>query len=233
MLKVIEIIIKVYLLSDIPQNQIHNVIAEYIDSYFLNDVKYMEFHEKNIDKLYVFDSPVPLAEQGIYKADAVYQFRIRTVDSELADYFAGGLANHQSKRMKGLVRTIRIIPPKVIERVYSITPIIIKDPEGKGYWRDCMTFEEFEKAIKSNLIRKYNVYTGEKVSEDIQLYNQIELLSKGAIGIPYKGITLLGDKISIMVSENEQAQKLWYFALGAGVCEMNARGCGFLQYKFM
>lgn len=233
MLKVCEIIIKIYLKENIIQRDSHNVISDFIDSFLLKNEKFAQFHEKNAFKNYVFDEFFPIAQEGIYQADSLYQFRIRTVDARLADYLAGGLAEHQTKWIKGIVRQIRVIPPKMIERVYTITPLIIKNPDGKGYWKDSMTFERFENAIRVNLIKKYNAFTGSQLDENFELYHQIELLNKGPVGVPYKGITLLGDKISVQVADNEAAQKLWHFALGTGLGEMNSRGQGFLQYYFL
>lgn len=233
MITVFELIIKIYLIKDVKQKEIHNIIAEFIDSFLLEKEKFAEFHEKNVYKFYSFDEPFPIAQNGIYKGDFQYQFRLRTVDAELADYFAGGLADHQTKAVKGLMRTVRVIPNRQIAKIYTVTPIIIKTPDKKGYWKDCMPFARLENAIRNNLIKKYNSFTGEKLQEDFGLYDQIELLNKSPIGIPYKGITLLGDKVSFIAADNEIAQKLWYFALGTGLCEMNSRGQGFLQYHFL
>lgn len=233
MLKVYEIIIKVYLIQDVVQKNSHNIICDFIDSFLLKNEEFAQLHARNTFKYYSFDELYPIAQNGIYKADALYQFRIRTVDNKLADYLSGGLAEHKTKWMKGIIRTIRVIPPKPIERVYTITPLVIKNAENKGYWKDSMTFEKFENAIRVNLIKKYNSFTGNQIDEDFELYNQIELLSKSPIGIPYKEITLLGDKVSIQAADNATAQRLWYFALGAGLGEMNSRGQGFLQYHFL
>lgn len=53
------------------------------------------------------------------------------------------------------------------------------------------------------------------------------------IAVPYKGRKLLGDKICFQAAENEQAQALLYMALGTGLGEMNARGCGFANYRYL
>lgn len=233
MLKVFELVIKVYLIKEVNQKDSHNIIADFIDSFLAKKEAFSVFHHKNIFKFYSFDAFFPIAQNGIYAADSLYQFRIRTTDKQLADYLAGGLADHQTIWLKGLTRSIRVIPPAQIESVYTITPLIIKDPDGKGYWKDGMSFDKFEDAIRSNLIKKYNSCLGTHLDENFELYNQIELLSKTPIGMPYKGITLLGDKVSIQAADNRMAQELWYFALGTGLGTMNSRGMGFLQYHFV
>ena len=45
-------------------------------------------------------------------------------------------------------------------------------------------------------------------------------------------IALLGDKVNLTAACNDMAQELLYMALGTGVGENNARGCGFLGYRF-
>lgn len=49
----------------------------------------------------------------------------------------------------------------------------------------------------------------------------------------YKNISLLGDKISFKVSENDMAQEISNFALGVGVGEINSRGFGFVNYRWL
>ena len=105
---------------------------------------------------------------------------------------------------------------KIFEKVYTLTPALIKSKEG--YWEDNISRDEYEERIKVNLIKKYNDFTGEKLDENFKLY---------------KGKVFLGDKLSFIVSDNEIAQKLWYMSLGTGILENNSRGCGFVNYKYL
>ena len=72
-----------------------------------------------------------------------------------------------------------------------------------------------------------------KIDEDFDLYTVIELKNKKPIAMEYKSIKLLGDKVQIQVADNKRAQDLWYFALGVGLGEMNARGCGFFELSLV
>lgn len=234
-LKVYEIRLKVYLLQDIPYERTYTVMSDYIDSCLAKDEKYRKLHETNQYKYYCFDNPYPTEKNGIYKKDQIYTVRIRAVDEELANYLGWNLANHYNNEVKGLTREIKLIPKKMISQVYTVTPAVIKNSDGdsKGYWKSFMSFDEFENRIKSNLIKKFNSIHGTKIDEDFDLYNQIELINKKPITVPYKGIKLLGDKFCIEVADNERAQSLVYMALGSGFCELNARGCGFVNYKYL
>ena len=228
---VYEITLKIFLIKDIPVPLIYGELTRYIDSYLAQNECFCEFHRKRDIKGYCFDLPSKI-EKGMkaYKSDQIYQFRIRTVDKELLSYLMNGIADHKTDAIKGLTRTVKQIPHKPIASVYSLTPVILSN--DKGYWRDCMSFEEFERELTAGLIHQYEMYTGEKIEENLSLYDQIELKSKCAIGVPYKGITLLGDKLSMQVSEDENAQKVMYFALANGMGTKGPRGFGFLGYRF-
>ncbi len=230
---VYEITIKIVLSQEIPVSSASETLARYIDSYLVKDPHFLVLHKKNTIKGYSFDMPSKI-EKGmkVYKSDEIYQFRIRTVNQELMSYLMEGIADHKTNAVKGLARTVKQIPHKPIASVYTLTPCIIRPANNKRYWRDCMSFEEFEQELCASLIHQYERYTGEEVEKNVTLYDQIELKSKCAIGISYKGITLLGDKFAMQVSDNETAQKVFYFALANSV-GMGPRGQGFLGFRFV
>ena len=119
----------------------------------------------------------------------------------------------------------------MIQMLYTLTPVILKDE--KGYWRTHKSLKDFEERLKANLIKKWNVFEGDKLDEDFPLYTSLEFLNQGPIVMEYKGIKLLGDKIRLQIADNKRAQDLAHFALGVGVCEMNSRGCGFANYRWL
>lgn len=236
-MNVFELRLKIYLLQDIGQAYTYQVFAHFLDSYLAKNDTFLEFHQKNCYKMYCFDQPYPVEKDGVYKKEHIYTIRIRTVNTELADYFSNGLSNHFNNQIKGLTIDIKMIPKKFISEIFTITPTVIKctggtDTKG-GYWKHIISFEEYENRIKSNLIKKMNTITGAKMQEDFELYRQIELVNRKPIAVPYKGIKLLGDKLRIQVAENEQAQELMYLAVGTGLGECNPRGCGFVNFRYL
>ena len=120
---------------------------------------------------------------------------------------------------------------KIFEKVYTLTPALIKSKEG--YWEDNISRDEYEERIKVNLIKKYNDFTGEKLDENFKLYESLEFKNEKPVKFNYKGKVFLGDKLSFIVSDNEIAQKLWYMSLGTGILENNSRGCGFVNYRYI
>lgn len=229
-LKVYELKVKVFLYTPIPYENAIGIISSLIDQALAKSPDYLEFHEKNTYK-YTFGSLYPTEKEGVYKKETIYQFKVRTCDGNLAAYLHGSLPKEENEWMKGLVAEVRMIPKRHITALYSLTPVIMKSKE-KGYWRDDMSLPDFERRLKENLIKKYNMVTGQKMDEDFELYTLLEFKNKYPIGIPYKGIRLLGDKIQMQIADNSQAQALAYLAIGMGVCEMNGRGAGFVSYHF-
>lgn len=126
---------------------------------------------------------------------------------------------------------MRILPPKIIEFAYSLTPLIIKGEQG--YWRNSLPEREFAHRLKINLIKKWQTFTGKKINDDFELFSTIEFLNRAPIAMKFKDITFLGDKIRLSISDNKTAQELAYMALGTGIGEINSRGAGFLGYRWL
>lgn len=174
----------------------------------------------------------PLERDGIYKKEQIYTITIRTVEAELARYFAKELSNHSSNQMKGLIAERRIVPRKMISEIYTLTPVIQKWEQG--YWKVQASVEEYERRIFENAIKKYKQFIGnEEIDEEFQLYTGITFLNRKPVPVEYKGIRLLGDKLNLKITDNKQAQELAYFLTGVGIGEINSRGMGFCNYRWL
>lgn len=230
-MQVYQIRIKLYMLTDVALNRIQTNLTAFIDKGFLENEELLQMHEENKFKNYCYDLPYPIEKDKIYKKGKIYTVTIRTIDSRLAKYFQEVCVNSYTDEVKGLTSEIRIIPKKVIDSIYTLTPVILKD--DKGYWRKHMQLAEFENQLKVNLIKKWNRFTGEKLSEDFSLYTLLEFLNETPVPMEYKSIKLLGDKIRLQIADNETAQKLAYMALGTGLLSMNSRGAGYVNYRWL
>ncbi len=229
-MKVFEVSIKVFLLKDIKLDNIFTEISNFIDSGMATIPKLLDFHNRNTYKNYCFGLFYPLEKDKLYKVGNIYTIKIRTIDMELAEFFNNNLVNHFNATIKGLTSEIRVIPKKHIDKIYSITPVVLKN--DMGYWRNILTLDDFERRLKENLVKKYNNIMGTKVNEKFQLYTGIEFKNRKPIAINYKGKKILGDKICITISDDEISQELAYLALGCGILEMNGRGAGFMNFRW-
>lgn len=230
-MQVYSIRLKIFLLCDIPLHKIQTKITYFLDKGFADDAMLLKRHEENTFKGYVFDFPYPGEPDKVYRKGKIYTLTVRTIDPNLARYFSEICVNSYTDEIKGLTAEMRILPKKIIQTLHTLTPVILKDE--KGYWRKHMSLSEFEERLKVNLIKKWNHFTGEKINEDFQLYTMLEFLNEGPIVMEYKNVKLLGDKVRLQIADNDNAQKLAYMSLGTGLLEMNSRGAGFVNYRWL
>lgn len=228
---IVELHTKVYLTKDIPNKSTAYEISRLCDKSLLHDKTYSVFHRENRYKNYCFNSFYPLEDNKIYKKGKIYTIIIRNVDKNLADHFKKYLINEYTESIKVLDIEAKTIPRRHIENIYSITPIIIKSENG--YWKGNLSLNDYETRIRVNLIKKYNEFHGVKLDENFELFTFTKFLNQKPVGLSYKDIELLGDKLSLTVAENETAQDLAYFSLGTGIGEMGARGFGFMNFKWL
>lgn len=229
---VTELSTKVYLTKNIAANEMMREIAGLIDLTLGKSEEYLDFHNSKTYKGYVFDGFYRVETDGVYKEGRIYTFRLRTIDDDLVKYLEQYLPVAYTKCIKVLTINKRIIPKKYIERIYSLTPVLIKN--DKGYWRTHVSVDEYERRIRENLIKNYNYVIGGKLDENFEFFTHLKFDNKKPIAVPYKNdINLLGDKITVYISENNTAQDLAYFALAAGIGENSARGFGFCGYKYL
>lgn len=232
LLQVFEFNLKLYLLKDIEYKSVYAKISYFIDSALSKNSELLNLHNSNIFKYYVFNAFYPIEEGQVYRKDNIYTVQIRTVDIKLAEYFNSELKNHFTDDMKGLTIEIKLVPKKNINYIYSITPVLIKNSDF-GYWKDNMSIIDFERRIKENIIKKYNGIMNLKIEENFELFTSLEITNQKPIAFTYKDKKILGDKMKISISNNVEAQKLAYMALGTGIGEMNARGAGYINYKWI
>lgn len=230
-MKVYQIRMKVYLQKDIKADNVQTAITRFIDKSFLQEEAWAKLHEENTYKNYCYDLLSPLEKDKIYKAGKIYTLTIRTVNEEMALFFANICVNTYTWEIKGLSAEVKVLPRKIIEFIYTLTPIVIKDEQG--YWRNLMTQKSFEDRIKINLCKKWKQLTGKEEINNYSFYDTIEFLNRKPVPMKYKNVKLLGDKIRLSIADDELAQELAYLSLGVGLGEMNSRGAGFVNYRWL
>lgn len=227
--QVYQIDCKIYLLKNIGLSHTLEEISRFIDLGLGQDEGMLEYHERRGYKNYVHSGFKEIEKNKLYKEGRVYSFSIRTVDKRLKDYFHSKLRDLNTETMKGLVTSVIDIQKVYIEKIYTLTPALIKLEDG--YWKGKVSFEAYEKRLKENAIKKVKAILGEDFDEDFIFYNSIRILNHKPISSCFKNISLLGDKLELSISDNERAQQIAYILLGIGICENNSRGFGYLNYK--
>lgn len=230
-MKVWELALKVYLKKNIQMEESQMEISKIIDSCLIRDINLLNFHNNNQYKNYTFSSFYPIEKNKIYLAGKVYTVTLRTVEEKLINHFQKFLENESNEMIKALTLKIKTVPKKYIERIYSITSVVAKF--DNGYWRSNESVEIFEKRLKENLIKKYNNFTKQNIDEKFDIFTFMKFDNRKPIATKYKNIKMLGDKITLNVAVNDLAQDLAYFSLGTGLLEMNGRGYGYVNYKWL
>lgn len=231
-MKIYALKIKIFLLRDLPQQEAAMAIATMIDRALCKESRWEKLHKQNTFKPYSFSSLSPTEKDGKYKAEKIYSFTLRCLDVELAEYLMNKLPNESTSELKGLTIETWIVPKKHITKLYSLTPVIVKNKENQ-YWRDEMSFDELQARVKTNLIKKFNYFENAKIDEDFMTWTLLEITNRKPIAVPYKGIKLLADKMEFQVADNAVAQDLAYMALATGIGEMGSRGAGYVNYHTM
>ena len=226
-----EIKVKLYVTKNITNEESSAEIAKLIDTSLLKNLTLTKLHEERIYKPYVMNSFYPLEQDGIYKEGSIYTVIIRTISQSFKEHCETILCNTYTDRIKVLSVSANKWRKRIIEKVYSITPVILKF-ENTGYWKNQYSMDDFERLLKDNLYKKYKHFFSEEVVEENELYTHLQFDNKKPIGMKYKNVTLLGDKVTIHVAANETAQKLFFMALGNGIGHNNSRGAGFINGKF-
>ncbi|MEG0680122.1 MAG: CRISPR-associated endoribonuclease Cas6 [Eubacterium sp.] len=229
-MQVYELGLKVYVLETINHKDIYQKCAALLDKALVVNDEMAEFHRNKGFKLFTFNSLYPIELSKLYQKGKIYTLIIRTVNEHLVSYFKKELTKSYTNELKALTVTVKKIQKKHLEKIYTLTPMIQK--YERGYWRGQVTLDEFENRLKINLIKKYNFFTGMKVDENFDLFTFIRFDNEVPIVCHYKGKKLLGDKLTLMIADNDLAQEIAYIALGCGIGEMNPRGYGFCNYKY-
>lgn len=229
-MKVFQLNVKVLCEINIRAEEVQGEICSFIDKTLGKEEEFLKLHKNRGYKMYSFNSLYPLEKDKVYKKGNTYTFNLRTIDPALGLYLLENLKNTSTSSLKGLKVDIKEIKKHPIEKIYSLSPTTMKN--DFGYWKKHMSLDEYEKRLRENMIKKYKDYTGEDIREDFPLFSLIEFNNKKPIGVRYKNVKILSDKITLIIEPDELSQKIAYMAIGVGLLEMNSRGFGYVNYKW-
>ncbi|MGO3751978.1 MAG: hypothetical protein ACTJGH_04330 [Peptoniphilaceae bacterium] len=229
-MRVSEFNVKVLLLKDLDLEEVGEKIGNLLDEVLGKDKEWIEKnHYKKEYKPYIYNWLYPLSKNKFYKK-GVYDFQIRSLSENVNAILENNLKDFKNDYFKVLIFEKKEIRKRPIERVYSITPLIMKN--DLGYWKKEKEIGFFESRLKANLIKKYNYLTGNTIKE-AKIYNRLSLDNKYPIGIKYKNIKLLGDKVTLYIEDDDLSQEIIYLSLAMGLLENNTRlGAGYINYQY-
>ena len=104
-------------------------MANFIDFVISKNENFLRLHKSTEYKNYVFDMAYKPEQNKIYNIEKIYTVRIRTINKELAQYFYENMRFKGSEYIYCIGGEIKIIPQKIFEKVYTLTPALIKSLE--------------------------------------------------------------------------------------------------------
>ncbi|WP_132995963.1 CRISPR-associated endoribonuclease Cas6 [Sporanaerobacter acetigenes] len=228
--KYYELINTAYLLNDIYFDEVNEKTGKFINSSMLLDDELANIHESRGYKYYVYDSLYPRESDKIYKKGRVYVFKIRSIDKDLITKIRKTITKTKSEYFQVVSTELKAYDQFFINELYTVTPVVLTVDNRFWVKRDSM--ELLERRIVENLIKKYKDYYEEEIEVEESFIQGIEIKNYKTIGTKYKDIRLMGNKLTILVKEDEISQKLAFMALGTGLLEKNSsNGMGFCIAK--
>ncbi|PJI07106.1 MULTISPECIES: CRISPR-associated endoribonuclease Cas6 [Clostridium] len=227
-MKYYEMKVTVLLKQDLKFTRTSEIIGKSISSAMLKSEELMKYHKQKRYK-YVFNNFMPVEKAGIYKANRLYIFCLRTFEEDFMTNIKNCFQDYDNINLKIISVSVKIIQQKKIKFIRTITPAIVTI-DSKPWLKnnDLLTLI---KRIHANAEKKYKFFFGKEIGQvDDYFVEKLKILNLQPIPYTYKNITLLGNKFKIKVNDDDKSQKLAFVALGAGLAEKNsALGAGYCE----
>lgn len=230
-MKFIEIVVTILLKRDIFFADSGYIIGKNINRLMLLNKDLKEIHPKKQFKNYVFDNFYPLEKDKHYKSGKLYVFKIRGIDYNFMKKIHNCLSIFKSNDFEIVSASFNEIDKKLIKELYTVNPVIITVDNKPWLQKD--DIELFKERIEVNLEKKFMYTFGEELNLKDKFITEINFKNRTPMYFNYKnGIRLLGNKVSLRIQDNEEAQKAAFLALAVGIGEKNSSlGAGFCSGK--
>lgn len=228
-MKFVELIVTTMLKKDVYFADAGYIIGKNINKLMLLDKDLKEIHPKKQYKNYVFNSFYPLEKDKFYKKGRLYIFKIRGLDSEFMKKIHKCLEKLRSEDFKVVSVSESTIEKQHVKELYTITPLIVT-VDNKPWLQNNGDLELLKDRIVDNLEKKFKNFFDEEICVKGNFIKNISFKNRVPMSFNYKNIRLLGNKVSIEVQDNEDAQTLAFLARAVGIGEKNsAVGAGFCE----
>lgn len=226
-----ELSVTAFLQQDMHHSETRQHIGFFLNCCMEEDKWLCDLHTSRKYKHYVFNNLYPIESDGIYKKGRVYLFRIRSTNQTFAEKMQRILrkGNHH---FQVLAVELKVIKTPMIEELITITPIIVT-VDGKPWLPKNHSLMVLQEKLEANGIKKYKDFTGKDIPRDHNFIKMIHLGSRVPIATHYKGIKLLGHKMTIKINEDALSQEIGQLLLGSGIGEKNSSiGAGYCYAKY-
>lgn len=230
-----ELRVNVYLNNDISMKEVYDKLANFINYSFNNSQTLSCLHLQKGFKGFSWSGLYPIEKDGVYKADEIYSFTIRTHSKNHKDEFIKCLNGLCNDDFIVTEVTVKQYEYKNIDYVDCLTPMIYTKSENNMRWNhEVDNVDNLKEGIFNNLIKKYNALNDTEFQCNCKdVIKNIQLRCKCGIVVKYKGIILLGYKVRVYFQQNPISQSIANMGTVTGIGEKNSStGMGFVKPYF-
>ncbi len=229
-MKFYELRVTLFFKQDIHFKDIGEKLSIYVNYCMSRDGYLREAHSKHTVKLYGYSFPYPFEADKVYKANRIYQVKLRTPVYEIAAPFVKLMNQMENDCFKAMGCQMEVREPKYIEIVETTTPAVVT--LGNKYWTKEEGMDLLFDKIHNNLVKKYNLLNDTNETFDINSVEFIEVGNERPIIMNYKGGKVFGHKLMVRFKQDERSQVLAKTAVACSLLEKNsALGTGFCLYN--
>lgn len=228
-----ELTVTVLVKKDIYYQKVQESIGNYLSLSMLLNEKLKQIHGQKGHKGYCFSGLYPIEmKTKVYKAGAVYVFRVRSLKEVFLDTLDQCLRKVKSDQFNCISIEKRKYRNRIVQELYSATPFILTI-DGQPWLQETGDFDLLIKRLEANARKKYEDAFNQKI-ENEHFIQRLEIINQKPIAVAYKGIRLLGNKLRITVNTDDESQKLAYTVLGSSIGEKGSSlGAGFCFANFI
>ncbi|MFX3619008.1 MAG: CRISPR-associated endoribonuclease Cas6 [Sporolactobacillus sp.] len=220
-----ELIVTALLKRQLPYQNAQEEIGNLINFSMLKDERLKVLHKQKFYKFYSFNNLYPVESDGLYQSGKIYIFRMRFAKQDVAEKMKKCLSGLENRTFKILALELRVLHPRFINMLYTITPCIVTVDSGPFMPDGDLVF--LKERLEINAVKKYQALFGKQlINRDF--IERIEIINRKPTVTRYKDMTYLGNKIKVFVRSDESSQKLAGVVTFAGLGEKSSSlGAGF------
>ena len=209
-------------------------LAAFLDTALAKSSEYAAMHENGSFKYYSFSplsSDARVSDRSeIGKVGTLCRFTVRTPDRKLAEYFRDTAKNTETEEYRGEYAEFKAKTLHYGEYISCQTPCAVTSGSSREEFAlQAMNAKYMLSLANRSAVKKYNACTqGEKIPEETQVFDSLQVLSSVPDRIPFKGRTELGVRYKMHICcSSENAMKAAEACFAAGFFEKTARGFGY------
>jgi CRISPR-associated endoribonuclease Cas6 len=209
-------------------------IGNWISQAQLSDPLFKQTHYDKTYKHFVFSNLYPTEKDGIYQQGRIYVLTIRSSIADTLTRIQHCLKKcRESEYVQLVAGEQRARQLGHITELLTITPAIVTI--DRQPWVPEDNIELLIQRLHANAEKKFkSLYPEAPVQKGQPFIQGITIENRKPLATAYKGRKLLGNKLHLLIHEDEYSQKLANVVMGSGLAEKGSiLGAGFCLAKYL